>query len=298
MGVPIQTKEATGPTEKLKGVETMKLTEALEHDLQKGIERVISQVATPTEGGEYKLREDAPDMIVTLHRTGPLAFKAVEAYAEEHQVELPPVVAIGVGRELTARFQTYIADKMETEGVDVYADGGFELTDYLSEFDEWLRQDKTVQEQIALLVQRFPEGCERVLLVDDTTFEGATLGTVAPTIVRMALEAAEVSGVTIDTEVVFRDDSWIEHMLGESLGSSMDSPTRFFLGTLVRSSLKDSLGRRVAIASKQQLALLGKQIEERTGSDPYPPLSRKYGDGFLLDLHSQTVKVLQKTAVK
>lgn len=259
----------------------VRIPEKVKRDLKNGVESVLDRIASYS-----------PEKIIVLQRAGSLAFTAVEAEAQKRGLELPPVIQAPIGREMTARFERNLARTKEKEGVDIYAGGGFRLKEYPAELEAWLGQDTIAQQRVTSLAEKIG-GSKKILIVDDVRFsqefEGGTINTLAPAMVRKAAKGE----VEIQTELLLENTNWLSSIIRASTQGLSPTEEAFFRHLIT--GFRKTETEITKIQTNEDLALLGEQIANQPGKEanPYPNLAKRYGDQALLDFYSQTTKALQ-----
>lgn len=238
----------------------------------------------------WKPRADAPELIIVLLRAAEPPFRALEALAAARGVGLPPVIRAHIGRELQARY---------------FADGG-DLTPWpislLDEeaqeeiarpFEAWLQADPYAQSVVcgmrtdAEAHQLIPE---RVLVVDDCTFEGGTW-LAAHSLVRQAFELVD------EPEIAFLGAGNLSSAIRaavaiEPLTRAQVSQAAAFFSYLGKGYLETPTSC-VRLESPEHLAAVGQLVRadapaslpgkrQSLPGDPYPMFKALYGDEALL----------------
>lgn len=256
----------------------------IEQDLKQGVGRVMKLV-----------KELQPDSLVVLQRSGPLALPAVEAYAASINTPLPPTIKTHIGREIAVRFVNQQAEKSREQGKDIFEEGPYRLADHQEEYYQWLKQDKDVSELVESLNRKKENpgySPKKVLVVDDTCFEGETLNYTTPLILKQAFgQETKIKG-----EVVFRNSNYARRILEATLGP-LSEDHEYFFRELMKGYLETETGL-TPIVSEKELALLGRYTQEEKGLNPYPQLLKKYGKETLLSFPQKVITALKQTALK
>lgn len=168
-----------------------------ERDLENGVRNTISHIAAREENA-WVPKKEAPNLIITLERSGPLAFEAVKGFAEANNIALPPTISLNVGRETSLRFYEQNPAhsiqppeyknterlknprlKLKQDKMDDQVRNKYKVS--LERYHKWLGNDPVTQQlvdQLAEELKKTGQTPDRILLSDDTVESGiSTLST-------------------------------------------------------------------------------------------------------------------------
>lgn len=163
-------------TEKSSIIE-IKIPPSVKADLQDGIKEVKQALTEQT------------DTIVTLDRSGTLAFAAVQGYVEKHQIpNFPSVIPVLIGREVSFAAADYVGEKLNTPP-EIVLHPDFVTSEAIELYYEWLRNNAGIQPIVNKLQQIFSSGSgHEIMVVDDRSNEATTMLLTVPMLVIQALE--------------------------------------------------------------------------------------------------------------
>ncbi len=188
------------------------IPEAIQQDLTRGIKRVVEVI---TRG------DNAPNMILTLDRSGTLAYEGVFGYLETHPMQDIPTIGVSLGREDTAPFIVAHPDKILSPDISAQLVGN-RYEQNLREFLQYLNGNPAFQNKITALHQYLEQHAPtRILIVDDMRQFGTTQEVLTPIAINLALQRL---GLRADVETDIGNA--IKQVLGVStLAEHANDPT-------------------------------------------------------------------------
>jgi hypothetical protein len=273
------------------GVPRLEIPASLKEELKVGVDRVIGRAV-------------GMDLIVTLARSGTLAYEAVVARAGNQGIVMPPALSAHIGRETDGYFCQHLEAKTEQEtGEDI---SPARLEDHLGEYYAWLKTSSTgtriVNSLAGDLRLRFPNRIPKVLVVDDVTAEGHTLGYSVPFITSLALEKAyglapDIDSKPCETTTILQSGSWQRQIVEATWGAGLDARQVDFLTELMLGFREDPGVGLIPLDSGVQL---GRLVEDVKGwfhygceQDSHKKLIGQIGEENLLMLHEGAQRALR-----
>lgn len=193
------------------------IPEAIQQDLASGIKRVVEII---TRG------DNAPDMVLTLDRSGTLAYEGVFGYLETHPMQNITTIGVSLGREDTAPFiqahpNTILSPDIISPDISVQLVGN-RYEQNLREFLQYLNGNPAFQNKITALHQFLEQHAPtKILIVDDMRQFGTTQEVLTPIAINLALQRL---GLRADVET--DTGNAIKQVLGVStLAEHANDPT-------------------------------------------------------------------------
>lgn len=171
-------------SEGLLKIDEVIIPEAVKNDLKTGTKEI----------GEL-IRRGKPDLVIALERSGPIVWDNYSSLRLKSEgIEIPPVVTLEVGREISDK----ILKAMGTNEEELFADPVLQ-----KKYLVFLSEDPNTQVQVHNLADKIRRlnlpNIKSVLCVDDTRNQGMTMTFTAPWVISEALKEAGVVGPDFDT---------------------------------------------------------------------------------------------------
>lgn len=292
----------------------IKIPKQIKAELKEGLGRVVKAI-----------KEEKPDLIIFLQRSGSLFRPAVEAVIG---VDHPPIIEANIGREISGE---YTNQRINEDLNFLVGDGKnpVELDKLISAHQEdykaWLRSggNERIKHYLEKIITKIEDDVRRakvervkkVLVVDDSSFEGNTLNFTAPTLINEALQAMALGGkIEVISAEILRNQYWHSSILEETFGQ-LEKAEKLFLMELAKGKLEiseleksDGLsemtrsqrqeGNLMKIETIDELRFLGMYIAEREGVDnPLEGLLERFGERYLLKFSGKVIDALRSASL-
>jgi hypothetical protein len=250
------------------------------------------------------------DLAVVLQRTGALAYWAVIGYAEARGLALPPAIEALIGREISYEFEERTGIMLNDYKWRVTNDTPLpyhlKSDDDIETYYAWLeKRSRRETSQVSRVIRHLQGAAsamgrlDRVMIVDESSYQGPTLYMTAPFIVRKAFPCATIQASYLFQEALCGLDlcrANFAHLTPHYAENRAEAALVHAL-MLGHVDYRGSLER----LDEHNLRRVGKRIASHSATvadlhprNPAPGLIARYGMEALLSLHPMAIDAMRR----